>query len=232
MNPQGSHPVGVSWKRVFDAFPGLDPDVPLRYRPILERLPREGRILEIGRGEVGLAHLRGGPMVTCDIVTPAARAPGEDFVRATGTRLPFRDHSFDWVVAVDVLEHLPRPLRANLVAEASRVARGGIVFACPCRGSARAESGHRRLLVALRGHSNPWLEEHRECGFPAEEEILAAVPPAWRATTAPNVNLAVWRLNRALVDVAFRSLRPLAYLGDILDFGRTYRTVFVLRPVA
>ncbi len=232
MRPQGGDAARVSWKRVFDAFPGLDPDVPLRYRPVLERLPREGRILEIGRGEVGLAHLRGGPMVTCDIVTSAARAPGEDFVRATGTQLPFRDRSFDWVVAVDVLEHLPGPLRVNLVGEAARVARGGIVFACPCRGSTRAEAAHRRLLVALRGHSNPWLEEHRECGLPAEEDILAAVPSAWRATTAPNVNLVVWRLNRALVDVGSRSPRSLAYLGDILDFGHTYRTVFVLRPVA
>ncbi len=171
-------------------------------------------------------------MVTCDIVTPCARASGEDFVRATGTRLPFRNRGFDWVAAVDVLEHLPRPLRQDLIREATRVAREGVVFACPTEGSARAESAHRRLLVALRGHSNPWLEEHREYGLPKEEEILAAVPSGWRTTTIPNVNLAVWRFDRALADVALRPLRSLAYLGGALDFGRTYRTVFVLRPAA
>lgn len=206
--------------------------MPLRYRPILKRLPRDARILEIGRGEVGLAHLRGGPMATCDIVTPRARAPGEDFVRATGTQLPFRDRSFDWVVAVDVLEHLPRPLRLNLIAEAVRVATAGVVLACPCQGSARAEAGHRSLLLALRGHSNPWLKEHRKMGLPPEEEIIAAVPPAWRANPIPNMNLAVWRMNRFLVDVAVRPVRSLAFLGELLDFGRTYRTVFVLRPGA
>lgn len=169
-------------------------------------------------------------MVTCDIVTPRARAYGEDFIRATGTRLPFRDRTFDWVVAVDVLEHLQKPRRADLIAEAARVTTAGIVMACPCQGSARAEGNHRRLLIALRGHSNPWLEEHREAGLPFEEEIVAAVPPGWRVASIPNMNRIVWRANRFLVDVAIRPIRSLALLGELLDFGRTYRTVFVIRP--
>lgn len=44
------------------------------------------------------------------------------------------------------------------------------------------------------------------------------------------MNRVVWRANRFLVDVAIRPIRSLALLGELLDFGRTYRTVFVIRP--
>ena len=218
----------IDWDRVERLFPGLDPDVPLRYGPILRRLREGERILEIGRGEVGLVRLLDIPMVTCDLVPPARFGPGEAFVRATGTRLPFSDRSFDAVVAVDVLEHVPPDLRGRLIAEATRVARERVFLACPCDGSARAEARHRRVLEALQGTANPWLVEHLERSLPREEDILRAVPPAWSVERIPNLNLAVWWTSRIAVDVAHRPLRVLGRLDGLLDFGRTYRTVFVL----
>lgn len=216
-------------RRIYAQFPDLDPDVPLRYRPIVERMPSRATALEIGRGEVGLAHLVGTPMVTCDVLPAARRAAGETFVRASGTALPFRDASFDAVVAVDVLEHLPKHRRPSFIREILRVARGLAFLACPTERSEGAEALHRTLLEAVRGVKNPWLEEHRQRGLPTEREILGSVPADWHTDRLPNMNLIAWRANRFLVDVVHVTPRFIARLGVVFDLGRTYRTIFVLR---
>ena len=214
---------------IYAEFPSLDPDVPLRYRRIVEQIPFPAGILEIGRGDVGLAHLLGAPMVTCDIRPVTRTAAGETFVRASGIQLPFRDASFDAVVAVDVLEHLPKDCRPSLVRETLRVSRGLVVLACPTARSERAEAVHRKMLGVVRGEENPWLEEHRQRGLPTESEIVGSIPADWHVDQLQSVNLLAWSLNRFLVDVVHITLRPLAWLGSVVDIGRTYRTVFVLR---
>lgn len=215
--------------RIRREFPGLDADVPLRYRPIVERLGRARTILEIGRGEVGLAHLLRAPVVTCDISKPGPLAPGEAFVLATGTSLPFRTGSFDAVLAVDVLEHVPSGRRASLILEAIRVSRGLVFLAGPLEGSAPAEGRIRKALMALRGRTEPWLEEHRALRLPREAEVRDAIPHGWDVERVPNMNLTVWTGNRLLMGVVGRPARILPSLGPLLDGGRTYRTVFVLR---
>lgn len=46
-------------------------------------------------------------------------------IQADGSRLPFRDGQFDYVIASHVLEHVPDP--AGFVAELQRVAEGGYI---------------------------------------------------------------------------------------------------------
>ncbi len=55
-----------------------------------------------------------------DIESSAER----DLVLGDGTRLPFRDKSFDVVAAFDTLEHVPPQLRTAFVSECARVSRG------------------------------------------------------------------------------------------------------------
>jgi hypothetical protein len=216
-------------RRIYGEFPNLDPDVLLRYRTIAEHVPLGAAILEVGRGEVGMAHLLGAPVVTCDILPASRRAPGEAFVRASGTTLPFRGSSFDAVVAVDVLEHLPRDRRPLFLREAARVSRGMVLLAVPTDESGPAEARHRALLKSARRTPNPWLEEHREWGLPSEREILEGIPRGWQIDRVPNMNLLAWQTNRFLVDVIHFTPRLLARIGALLDVGRTYRTVFILR---
>ena len=59
-------------------------------------------------------------------ITQAPQTVRQSFVQADATSLPFADHSFDVVVSVNVLEHLPLPQAEAAMQECSRVARRGM----------------------------------------------------------------------------------------------------------
>jgi SAM-dependent methyltransferase len=97
------------------------------------------RVLEVGCGEgVVLATLAvrlpgaridGVELDETALGQARARCPGATLVRGDACELPFEDRSFDLVVCLEVLEHLPEPVRA--LRELRRVARGGCLLSVP-----------------------------------------------------------------------------------------------------
>ncbi len=124
--------VGLEHNFFFDA----------KVRHILEarrRLTATGpvRTLEIGSG-VGLLTQRLRPLLTAvwgidSSISSLAHAapPRARLIAADGQRTPFADESFDLVIAVCVLHHVPVEGRAAFLAEAARITRrGGVVLLC------------------------------------------------------------------------------------------------------
>ncbi|HBE73935.1 MAG TPA: hypothetical protein DDW31_07625 [candidate division Zixibacteria bacterium] len=92
---------------------------------------------------------------------------------ASAERLPFRDNSFDAVVCIDTLEHLPRGIRTAAVAEMVRVARKRVVVAAPL-GTEGHMAFERRLLeelVRAGAADTGYLAEHVRHGLPTPEDI-------------------------------------------------------------
>jgi SAM-dependent methyltransferase len=97
------------------------------------------RVLEVGCGEgVVLATLAarlpgtrfdGLELDETALGQARARCPGATLVRGDACELPFEGQSFDLVVCLEVLEHLPEPVRA--LRELRRVARGGCLLSVP-----------------------------------------------------------------------------------------------------
>jgi SAM-dependent methyltransferase len=113
-----------------------------KVRYILEARRRLGangckRVLEIGCG-IGLLTERLRPLVSTiwgidPSITSLAGAvrPHGILIAADGLRTPFADESFDLVIAVCVLHHVPVDRRAAFMTEAARVTRrGGLVLLC------------------------------------------------------------------------------------------------------
>jgi len=163
---------------------GLDLDLYLRYTAVarvLDRmLPAEPvpvRVLEVGcHGRNVLRRLLDPALVQvsrCD-VKPCGADP-EFFVIPEQPPWPVADESFDVVVALEVLEHLPADRRRAFLAECLRLARHGAVFTCPSGVPQviEAEAMAAALLAERHGAEHPFLREHRQHGLPGAEEILS-----------------------------------------------------------
>lgn len=94
-------------------------------------------------------------------------------VSADGRRLPFRDGSFDIVVSIGVLEHVPRP--AALVEEMARVLKRGGIFMLyfgPNRRLRFAQSSSHRQTV-----SSYWTPEEAWRTMRAQQ--LSSIRMVW-----------------------------------------------------
>ena len=97
-------------------YPHWAADTAMRYLPVARFLGRHlrggERVLEVGGGDYGLSPYWPGAFVLTDL--RLFRKPeGLPKVEASTLGLPFPDGSFDWVVSIDMLEHVPPALRGS-----------------------------------------------------------------------------------------------------------------------
>ena len=89
-------------------------------------LPEQGRLLDIGTGTGHVAALLQTPsrsVVGCDIMNLLMLPL--PYVLADGGRLPFRNASFDVLLLITVLHHVPKSLHSRFLSEAARVLKSG-----------------------------------------------------------------------------------------------------------
>jgi ubiquinone/menaquinone biosynthesis C-methylase UbiE len=108
-------------------------------------------------------HHRFGEVVALDLPDAGLRADwrryaGPRFLHANAHQLPFGDNQFDVVVAAEVLEHLPDPVRG--LQEMARVGRRHLVLSVPrepvFRSCNLVAGRYVRDLGNTPGHLNHW----------------------------------------------------------------------------
>ncbi len=165
-----------------DDVRSLDWDFLLRYQEVAELLDRllrgacrPVRVLEVGCNNHNLLPRLLDPerasVSRCD-VQPFAADP-DFFAIPPAPPWPIADETYDAVVALEVLEHMPAARRPAFIAECLRVARHGAIFTCPngVPEVAAAEAVAAASYQRRHGHPHPFLQEHLEHGLPAEEDI-------------------------------------------------------------
>jgi Domain of unknown function (DUF4422)/Methyltransferase domain len=143
-----------------------------RYAKLLQRerglFDARRSVLEVGSGPWGIALWLQRPVVGLERDwSQALPNPLIQPVEGDVLRLPFADDSYDYVICVDVLEHLAEGDRATALCELIRVARDKVLVSCPC--GAAAEEGERAFagLFDALGLPRPgWLTEHFDNGLP------------------------------------------------------------------
>lgn len=170
----------------------------LLLRPLLEPLGRPARVLEVGSNVLHLLPAFLAPIPVEVLRADVVDAPlaGSRFVRLDQDgRLPFPDEVFDFVVAMEVLEHIAKEDRPFAVSEWTRVARQGVLFSCPRRSRAVRDAERRvdRHYRGRHGRPHPWLAEHDQFGIPSRAEIRAIFGKlGLRAHVFGNAPLSEW----------------------------------------
>lgn len=130
--------------------------------------PPRGTVLEVGCHDGAILHHTGGGFRVGVDIRPRPRYPIH-YVQGDGCRLPFRPETFEWIFALEVIEHVQR--RRDLVESAVQVLKPGgtLVLSVPHRGMKVFPAPLTGLVHRLWGH---------EPGFRglSEGEIRALIP--------------------------------------------------------
>lgn len=130
--------------------------------------------LGCGAGMLALLKRKGVTLTGVDLSSEcslAARRNGYDFTATTElSKLPFPDHSFDYVVSLDVLGHIGFEEKDSVLAEVKRVLRpdGVTMHGIECTDHAAQKNYHEmspeelRRFIEVDGHVG--LEEEQEHG--------------------------------------------------------------------
>jgi len=234
------------------------PNALIRYRPVISYLKATGaeKILEVGSGSIGITRFLRQEVTGVDLDFAGPRTSYLRPTKGSAASLPFDNNTFDSAISLDVLEHVPKPEREQMIAEMIRVSKESVIIAAPC-GEAPA-AWETRLRDTIDRRISRWanqekkkailfrsdfLKDHQSKGLPSYQEVLqafedlaakSAVP--MRITAIDNEPCWLWYI------LALGSIRISNFfwilttvVGTILmpiitriKFGDPYRKIFII----
>jgi hypothetical protein len=240
------------WQRIVIRFlSNLDIGSNVRYKEIVKIIKKTKKnnasILEIGPGKIGItAYLKQkviGVDVTFDNDYPSLGYLEENIYN--GSRLEYSDNSFDFVISVDVLEHVPGGERQKIIAEMLRVAKRYTMLCFPCSEKSQLYEKKLERRYARCGLPVPkYLKDHMEYILPDESETIGMIRKElvllnitqYDLIVIPNENLRLWYLHEFLKSKGavyyFPSMVVIKLLLCLMPFlasiGECYRKVIII----
>jgi SAM-dependent methyltransferase len=160
-------------------------DTALRYETVIalfaDRYRADLRILEVGAGSAGVTQFLRHRVTGVDPAferTAERATPYLEPVIGTASALPFESASFDVVLSVEMLEHVPPGEREACLSEMLRVLRPGgrLIVTFPSdETAARLDAWLNESYRRKSGHEHPWATEHLENGVPSSSEVVETV---------------------------------------------------------
>ncbi|MDP3888451.1 MAG: class I SAM-dependent methyltransferase [bacterium] len=228
-------------------FPANSLDTDLRYRHVVRLLNKNGlkekdTLLEVGSGPAGLTRYLKREITGLDKEFPKETSPFLKPITGSAVKLPFISKSFDHIICLDVIEHLPRQNRRKAIVEMLRVAKQDVILAMPI-GKLAQKQDELLQNQCLETHSEKGvLAEHLKYGLPSQEEMTQAILKGAHSCRKKvkirvysNTNLHLRKIFMSLYFSAspfkrklFWLLLPLVYFWKLFNFGECYRKIFVI----
>lgn len=141
-------------------------------------LERKVRILDVGGFDGAFAMFVPGHDV--HVIDP-------DTTGGSGLSIPVPDQTYDAVVSIDAVEHLPADQRGALLAELARVTSSMCLVNFPNKATMAAQE----LVWRLTG--NPFVREHVEFGLPEKRWVIEQMQGhGFQCLAVPSTSLALW----------------------------------------
>jgi len=185
----------------------------------IEDLPKNAKVLDVGGG-YGLTTMFAD---VSDITVLESRQHDIPWhIKGSGEGLPFGSDSFDVVVSVDTLEHVPSSARESFINDLWRVTNRYLLLACPFQNDSidKAERIFADFEMNVRGHDNAFLNEHITNGLPDRDETIRLIEDIGGSVAAiPNGYLPRW-LSMMLLNSAVCTVPE--HLCDLPETNRRY----------
>lgn len=229
------------------------PDAALRYLPVVSVIKNlrleQSTILEVGSGSLGMIPYLKRPIDGLDIDFSGPKTKLLNKIKGSAWQLPFKKNSYDTVLSVDVIEHLPQENREQAVSECLRVAKKLAIIVVPI--GRESETQDKALYEywkrIFKTKDNLFLREHTQNKLPTGDEILVYIDRALRKlnkkariTSRPLLNLFVRNVlmrtwitrNKLLYYIYLKGYLLLLPILKHLNFGSCYRKMFVIEFLA
>lgn len=110
---------------------------------------------------------------------------GTGLIIGDGGQLPFPANTFDAVVNIDTLEHLPSQIRLSFIQECLRVSQKYVIVAAPYGnpGHIQLEKELNELHKQIVGRPHHYLSEHVAYGLPSPEQLASFTEALAPSTT-------------------------------------------------
>lgn len=200
-------------------------------------------ILEVGANEHKNLEvfLTGDAITYLDIYVPENLKSDSSYIEGDATNMSFSEGQFDWIVALDVYEHIPNERKDMFIRELNRVSKHGFIISAPFNtaGVSSAERNMSTLYKSLYREDYRWLKEHEELGLPDLDDTILT----FKQLDAPFIHfghgsLNIWSkmtsahfLAAGFFDLfPYRSLMDELYNEKMYEYdysGNCYRQFFV-----
>lgn len=138
------------------------------------RTEKKHTILEVGAGAHGnlAKYLPQDEILFLDIDLPSEVLKDRRFVIGDATDLVYEDEAFDFVIALDVIEHIPIEKRLAFIENISRVAKKGVILSAPFDDESEDVDQVLKSFYHISQVEPPiWVDEHITCKLPTEKSI-------------------------------------------------------------
>jgi len=136
-----------------------------RNKKIASSLHANQTVLDVGGGITGIKLFSQNKITIVDLEV------GD--IRMDARKLKLKPGSFDVVVSVDVLEHLPLKDRKKFVESLTKIAKDKVIISAPF-GSKKHLEAEKKLLkeIKSKGRKDFFLEQHVKYVLPKPEDVI------------------------------------------------------------
>ncbi len=227
-------------------YPDWDISIALRYSPIVDDLKKihkvKESIVEVGSEITGITTYLKKQVTGIDMDFDYSKK--NKFlipIKGSALDLPLKDRIVDYVLSVDMLEHIPPSKRAKAISEMVRVTKKKLYLACPCdKHAEKIDQELDKYYHQKHGNRYPYLKEHLEFGLPLSDEITKQLSKYkdFKLKVCGNTNSWLWICllkmgfsNNKFLCSLYRRLLILFPLLKHFHFGQTYRKLFIMERV-